>query len=188
MQDNHEPPADPISTLSEEATQGGHISADPGSNYLITVQMEPQYEDLLDADALHRLAMGVLRAEGIEGPLEIGIVVTTDDEVHALNRQYLGHDYKTDVLSFGMGGEGEFVTPQERPAYLGDVVISYERAAEQAPEYGHSTNAEVATLLIHGLLHLLGYNDMNDEDRERMHRRQQDLLTLLDYRSHIADL
>jgi len=182
MQDNPEPPDNPSLILNEEAIRGGHVSTDPDSSYLITVQMEPQYEDILDADALHRLAMGVLRAEGVEGPMEVGIVVTTDDEVHALNRQYLGHDYKTDVLSFGMGGEGEFVTPEERPAYLGDVVISYERAAEQAPEYGHSTNAEVATLLIHGLLHLLGYDDTNDEDRERMHRRQQELLAILDSR------
>jgi probable rRNA maturation factor len=57
------------------------------------------------------------------------------------------------------------VTPEERPSYLGDVVISYERAAEQAPEYGHSASAEVGVLLIHGLLHLLGYDDANDEER-----------------------
>lgn len=170
--------------ISGEAVQGVQVSVDPGSDFLITVQMEMQYEQLLDADTLHRLATGVLREEGVDGPLELGIVVTTDSEVLALNRQYLGHDYKTDVLSFGMAedGRGEFVTPKERPSYLGDVVVSYDRAAEQAPEYKHSTNAEVATLLVHGLLHLLGYDDADDDSREKMHARQKELLTILDPR------
>jgi probable rRNA maturation factor len=156
--------------------QGAQISPDPGSPYLITVQMEPQYEAELDADRLHKLAMGVLESEGVQGPVEVGIVVTTDDEVLELNRQYLGHDWKTDVLSFGMSGDEDFVTPGERPAYLGDVAISYDRAAEQAPEFGHSTADEVATLLVHGLLHLLGYDDAEDGERERMHTRQNELI------------
>jgi probable rRNA maturation factor len=161
------------------------VSADPGSSYLISVQIDEQYEDKLNCDALHKLALGVLHSEKARGPLEVGVVVTTDEEVLSLNRQYLGHDYKTDVLSFGMQ-EGhssddrvEFVTPQEHPAYLGDVVISYDRAAEQGPEYGQSTEAEVATLLIHGLLHLLGYDDSEEGARQRMHARQQELLEAL---------
>ncbi len=160
---------------------------DTGSAYLITVQMKPQSS--VDADALHRLAMGVLRAEGAVSPLEVGIVVTTDDEVRALNRQYLGHDYETDVISFGMQSEGaeEFVTPAGRPAYLGDVVISYDRAAEQASEYGHTVELEVATLLVHGLLHLLGYNDLDDADRERMHARQNELVQISGFGSWTAE-
>ena len=157
------------------------IVQDPGSDYLITVQIEPEYEGMLDAEKLHRLAIHVLTAERADGPLEVGIVVTTDEVVLALNRQYLGHDYNTDVLSFGMSEEGEdgagFVTPAERAPYLGDVAISYERAVEQAPDYGHSTETEVATLLVHGLLHLLGYDDTEDEPRTRMHARQDELLS-----------
>jgi probable rRNA maturation factor len=164
-------------------TEGASISPDRGP-YLITVQVDEQYEDRVDADALHRLAMLVLEAEGKGGPLELGIVVTNDDEVHALNRQYLGHDYKTDVISFGMedemGDEVEFLTPEERPEYLGDVVISYDRAAEQAPEYGHDTEREVSLLMVHGLLHLLGYDDTDEESRDRMHARQEALVKLAD--------
>ena len=156
--------------------QTSRTQDDPGSNYLITVQMEPEYEGELDADALHKLTVGVLQAEGIAGPLEMGIVVTTDEEVRSLNRQYLGHDYETDVLSFGLGEDDEFITPAERPSYLGDVVISYDRAVEQAQEYGHDTPTEVATLLVHGVLHLLGYTDEDDENRRKMHARQQELL------------
>ena len=159
-----------------ETPEGAEVERDPGSDYLITVQVDERFEGLVDADALHRLAIGVLKAERKAGPLELGVVVTTDDEVHALNREYLGHDYKTDVISFGMEGEEEFITPQERPAYLGDVVVSYERAAEQGPEYGHTAEQEVATLMVHGLLHLLGYDDMEDEAREKMHARQDEII------------
>jgi probable rRNA maturation factor len=162
-----------------ENSELGTRNSELENPYLITVQMEPEYEEKLDAGALHRLALGVLEAEGVEGPLEVGIVVTTDTEVLSLNKQYLGHDYNTDVLSFSMEDESEehdFVTPEERAPYLGDVVISYERAAEQAPDYGHSTDREVATLLAHGLLHLLGYDDAQEEGRERMHARQRELV------------
>ena len=175
-------PQQPLSPEAQDTgianTPGAQVNPDPGSGYLITVQVEPQFEGRVDADALHRLAMHVLRSEGAPTPLEVGVVVTTDDEVHALNRQYLGHDYQTDVISFGMAEEGseEFITPEERPQYLGDVVVSYDRAAEQAPEYGHSTEREVATLLVHGLLHLLGYDDTTDAERERMHERQEALI------------
>ena len=166
------------------SAEGATINPDPGSDYLITVQVDEQYEDQVDADALHRLTIQVLQAEGKLGPLELGIVVTNDDEVHALNRQYLGHDYKTDVISFGMedeiGDEVAFLTPEERPEYLGDVVISYDRAAEQGPEYGHTVEREVALLMVHGLLHLLGYDDMDDESRARMHTRQDELVKLAD--------
>ncbi len=162
--------------ISLAGAEGGIVQVDPGSSYLVTVQMEEEYESLLDTDALHRLAVHVLQEEGAAGPLEVGIVVTTDEEVQSLNKEYLGHDYKTDVISFGMADEEEFVTPEERPAYLGDVVISYERAAEQAPEYGHSTGSEVAILLVHGLLHLLGYNDHEEAARAGMHARQAYLL------------
>jgi probable rRNA maturation factor len=159
-----------------KAPAGAEVETDPGSNYLISVQVEGQFENKVDANALHRLAIGVLKAEGRLGPLEMGVVVTTDDEVHTLNKAYLGHDYETDVLSFGMESEEEFVTPAERAEYLGDIVISYQRAAEQGPEYGHTAEQEVATLLIHGILHLLGYDDQDDESRERMHARQDSLM------------
>ncbi|MDQ3927832.1 MAG: rRNA maturation RNase YbeY [Chloroflexota bacterium] len=171
-----------LSTQHSALVEGSRVSTDPGSSYLITVQMEEQYDSRLDADALHRLAMEVLKAERVAGPVEVGVVITTDAEVRALNKQYLGHDYETDVLSFGMMEDDEFVTPTERPSYLGDVVVSYDRAAEQAPEYGHTTQMEVATLVVHGLLHLLGYNDAEDTERERMHARQQEILSIFDFR------
>ncbi|MEA2574428.1 MAG: putative rRNA maturation factor [Chloroflexia bacterium] len=176
--DPQQPPSAEEHDAAIPGTQGAQVSPDPGSGYLITVQVEPQFEEKVDADVLHRLAMHVLKSEGAPTPLEVGVVVTTDEEVHTLNRQYLGHDYQTDVISFGMAEEGgeEFITPEERPRYLGDVVISYDRAAEQAPEYEHSTEREVATLLVHGLLHLLGYDDTTEAEHEKMHEQQDALI------------
>jgi probable rRNA maturation factor len=162
-----------------QAPEGSVVSTDPASDFLITVQIEQQFEDRVDADALEHLAVHVLQAEGREGPLELGVVVTTDEEVRALNVQYLGHDYNTDVISFSMADEAAadgFLTPSDRPPYLGDVVISYERAFEQAPDYHYTTPREVANLLVHGILHLLGWDDSTDELRLKMQARQEELL------------
>jgi probable rRNA maturation factor len=175
---------------------------DAGSDHLISVQIEPAFAADLDADRLHRLACYILAAEGVTGPVEMGVVVTGDAEIHDLNRQYLGHDYPTDVISFTADEEAagpslarppagcpaapgdtaaldanvQFVHPPGWPRYLGDVVISYETAAAQAPEYGHGAAAEVDVLLAHGILHLLGYDDQADPDRHAMHSRQQALV------------
>ena len=82
-----------------------------------------------------------------------------------------------DAISFGMMRVEDFITPEERPADpWGYVVVSYERAAEQGPEYGQTAEQEVATLMVHGLLHLLGYDDMEDEAGEEMHARQDEII------------
>jgi probable rRNA maturation factor len=175
---------------------------DAGSAHLISVQIDPAFAADLDADRLHRLAGYILAAEKVTEPVEMGVVVTDDAEIHDLNRQYLGHDYPTDVISFTADEEAagpnmdrppatvptapadpdaldanvQFVHPPGWPRYLGDVVISYQTAAAQAPEYGHSPAAEVDVLLAHGILHLLGYDDQADTDRSRMHAHQQALV------------
>lgn len=127
---------------------------------------------------LQRLARWVLAAEGVASG-EVGVVLTDDAGIQALNRQYLAHDYPTDVLAFGLqesaAGTAGFIRPEEGPAYIGDVVISLERAREQAATYGHDWAGEVEILLIHGLLHLLGYDDGAEADRERMAARQDAL-------------
>src|SRR4051812_13410457 len=84
---------------------GAELSNDAGSDYLITIQIDPEYESLLDSGRLHSLAIDVLKAEKVPGPLEMGVAIASDEEVRTLNRDYLGHDYETDVLSFGMVDE-----------------------------------------------------------------------------------
>jgi rRNA maturation RNase YbeY len=130
---------------------------------------------LPDLKLLERLARFVLAAEGA-GEVEVGVALTDDAGIQALNRAYLGRDEPTDVLAFYLAEEGE-----GRP-YLGDVAISLERAREQAPSYGHSWEEECATLLVHGLLHLLGYDDGTEPERRRMEARQERLLAAFHHR------
>ncbi|MDI3280889.1 MAG: rRNA maturation RNase YbeY [Bacillota bacterium] len=109
-----------------------------------------------------------------ELPGEVGIILTSDEEVRALNRRHRGRDAPTDVLSFPLA-------PDWRSPYLllGDVVISLERAREQAREYGHSWEREVGYLAVHGLLHLFGYDHATEEERAEMRRCEEAILARL---------
>jgi probable rRNA maturation factor len=101
------------------------------------------------------------------------IVVTDDVHVRRLNRDYRGVDACTDVLAFGDRPEpGAFVSAPEASVYIGDVVISYPRATEQAADYGHAVEEELSVLVVHGVLHLLGYDHETPEDRDEMWRLQ----------------
>jgi probable rRNA maturation factor len=129
----------------------------------------------LDLALAERAIAAVLRAEGAGGPLEVGVLITDDAHIHALNRDYRGVDSPTDVLSFGDDGpERGFVAPAEGPRYLGDIAISYERVLAQAADYGHSPARELAYLAAHGALHLLGYDhERGPDDAAAMRAREE---------------
>jgi probable rRNA maturation factor len=95
-----------------------------------------------------------------------------------LNRQFCDIDAPTDVLAFGSGEEDDFVTAPEEPAYLGDVIICYPRAVIQAEEY-HSIDRELALLTVHGILHLLGYDHVDEVESTEMWARQDEILKSL---------
>lgn len=105
---------------------------------------------------------------------EVSILLTNDEEVHQLNRQYRGIDRTTDVLSFAQR-EGEFADPED--LMLGDLVISVDRARSQAKEYGHSVDREISFLTVHGILHLLGWDHQTPEDEARMMEKTESILT-----------
>ena len=108
---------------------------------------------------IRRSCHAVLEAEHFEGPAEISVTFVDDAEIHRLNLQYRGKDQATDVLSFPLGQDGKYDVNQETgAAMLGDVVISMERAVEQAALYGHTLQREVAFLTVHSMFHLLGYD------------------------------
>ena len=108
---------------------------------------------------IRRSCHAVLEAEHFEGPAEISVTFVDDAEIHRLNLQYRGKDQATDVLSFPLGENGKYDVNQETgAAMLGDVVISMERAVEQAALYGHTLQREVAFLTVHSMFHLLGYD------------------------------
>ena len=105
---------------------------------------------------------------------EVSVTLTNNEYIHTLNKEYRGIDRPTDVLSFALN-ESEEPDMVDGPAVnvLGDLIISVERAEEQAADYGHSLRREVAFLTVHGMLHLLGYDHMEDEEREEMEAEQR---------------
>jgi len=118
-----------------------------------------------------------LSAEGVKGPYELSIVFCNDEFIRQLNRQYRGVDAPTDVLSFPQEGEAPSVANSER--ILGDVVISVETARRQAEKRGQTFEDEIRLLIVHGVLHLLGYEDETEEQAERMHAREAEILQSL---------
>ena len=146
---------------------------------LVEVQTAPPFAGKVDEELLRHVTVEVLRREGIEGEIALSVVITDDEAVRELNRQFRDVDAPTDVLAFGGGQEGDFVIAPGEPVYLGDVVISYPRAVAQAEEYGHSADRELALLAVHGVLHLLGYDHVNEAERVEMWARQNEVLSLV---------
>lgn len=154
------------------------------TRHSITVQIEEQVESL-DTTAIERAARAVLEAHELSGPCEIVIVLSDDASLHELNRRFRGIDGPTDVLSFADDTRGPFAEGGgDLPRYLGDVVISVERAAEQAQSAGGTVQQELQLLAVHGTLHLLGYDHDTDANKAAMWSVQGRLLDLLGI--HIA--
>jgi probable rRNA maturation factor len=144
------------------------------------VLVQPERQDIgfidpLLAGRLEAAATAALQHEGRSG--ELALVLTDDQSIQELNRDFLGEDAPTDVLSFSALEEaGPFVTAPEAGVYLGDVIISYPRAVQQAGEQGHSVEQELNLLVVHGVLHLLGYDHATEEDKTLMWSRQETIL------------
>jgi probable rRNA maturation factor len=128
----------------------------------------------LSFEAFERLAAFVLTIEAVPAETELSIALVDDDEMAGLNEQYRGITGPTDVLSFGC--DDPCPTPGDEPITLGDVVIAPAVAERQAAERGHSVEHELDVLLVHGILHLLGYDHESDEDAEAMLSREAVIL------------
>lgn len=128
--------------------------------------IEASYED-----TMRSIASLALKMEGLEDHYEVGLTYVSKVEIKDLNREYRNIDKVTDVLSFPL--IEDFSSDE---TLLGDVVISYEVAQEQAKEYGHSLEREIMFLFTHSILHLLGYDHIEDEDRVIMEERQREIL------------
>lgn len=125
---------------------------------------------------LKSLAKQVLQAEDCGKNTEVSILLTNDEEIAELNKEYRDTEGPTDVLSFSQVEGDEEFAPDMDEHLLGDIVISVETAKRQAEEAGKSTEDEVHMLLTHGLLHLLGYDHAEPEEAEQMFARQNELL------------
>ncbi|QGQ47313.1 rRNA maturation RNase YbeY [Metabacillus sediminilitoris] len=119
------------------------------------------------------------RVEEVAQDAELSVTFVTNERIQEVNRDYRDKDQPTDVISFALEeiGEGEIaIVGLEQPPVLGDIIISIPRAREQAIEYGHSFIRELGFLAVHGFLHLLGYDHMNEEDEKKMFTKQKDIL------------
>ena len=116
-------------------------------------------QDILPEDEIVRLVTAVMEGEGCADPGEVSVSFVDAERIHGLNRDYRGVDRPTDVLSFPLGQDGVYDRNLETGALqLGDIVISIEKAVEQARIYGHSLQREIGFLTVHSMLHLLGYD------------------------------
>ena len=144
----------------------------------ITFQIAHRFRAEVDEGDLRRVAAEVLRQEGAAGETELSLIITDDETIRELNRRFRDVDAPTDVLAFGAGTEERFVSAPESPSYLGDVVISYQRALAQAEELGHAVAEELKLLVIHGILHLLGYDHQEEADAQKMREREEHILSV----------
>lgn len=118
--------------------------------------------------------------EGVNAGSEVSITLTDNERIQEINRDYRHKDQPTDVISFAleeMGEEEVTITgADDLPRVLGDLIVSIPRAKEQAKEYGHSFERELGFLVVHGLLHLLGYDHMTEEEEKVMFTKQREIL------------
>ena len=138
--------------------------------------MEIYYDDRQDdikitdeiKSLIEKSIAAVLKVENLHENVEVSVSFVGDEEIRDLNRDYRGVDKSTDVLSFPM--DDEFIIDNR---ILGDVIINTRRVMEQAEELGHSEERELSYLTVHSILHLLGYDHMEDEDKKEMREREK---------------
>ena len=156
--------------MSDEKTPEHPLALD------LDLVLEAEPPPGLDLTALRNLIPFVLRAEAAIGPWTVAVALVGDEQLRELHRDFMGLDTPTDVMTFPAGAND----PGSRSGRGGDIIVSVPRAAEQAPEYGHTAADEVRFLVVHGLLHLCGWDDASDGDRARMLARQAQLLSSFD--------
>lgn len=143
----------------------------------LVIRVDPGFRGCIDKKWLRRVVRGALLAHGAGTDMELSLLITDDATVRGLNSRYRGQDRTTDVLSFALeadaargaaGGDAAgFVMPPGQGAHLGEVIVSYPRALEQAAEGNHPVEDELELLVAHGVLHLLGYDhDQPAKERE----------------------
>lgn len=126
---------------------------------------------------VRRCCNAVLRMENFQGAAEVSVTFANNEQIHELNKMHRNVDAPTDVLSFPMGEDGKYdIDPATNAKILGDIVISMEKAVEQAERFGHTLQREVGYLTAHSMLHLLGYD--HEEPLEKVHMREKEDLVM----------
>ena len=158
------------------------------TSFDVSVQVFQEFDGLVRDEWLVQIVQAVLTEEGQQPGAKVSVAVAGDEVVRTLNKQHRGLDENTDVLSFSFAHQGEyygereaspktdvepsFVTPPGEEAGLGEVIVSYPQARRQAQQAGHSVDEELATLVAHGVLHLLGHDHGTRGEQAAMNRAQ----------------
>lgn len=159
-----------------------------GKRKMLLTENEQDKIELTDEilKAVEDVCSYTLEYEGFNQPAEISITFTDNENIQSLNRQHRSIDRATDVLSFPIlefDEDGNIINEDfdfdEDDVVLGDIVISLEKAQEQAESYGHSLKREVAFLTAHSMLHLLGYDHMEEDEEKVMFKKQKEILSHL---------
>lgn len=160
-------------------------------NHEIILESELE-ESFPYAELLKRCIVTALQEEGVDVPCEVDVLITDDAGIRQINLEQRSVDRPTDVLSFPMfyfrpgkppKGDSLDLDPETGRLPLGDMVISYERARAQAEEYGHPVERELGYLAVHSVLHLLGYDHMDEgEEKRQMRAREEAIMAVLDLR------
>ena len=157
-----------------------HFDCDEG------FELEPAYEEMIS-----KVIEEALDYEACPYETEVNIVITGNEEIHRVNKEFRNIDRPTDVLSFPaveydspadfdtLEEYIEYFNPETGELLLGDIMISLEQAKKQAEEYNHSLEREIAFLTAHSMLHLCGYDHMEEEERVVMEEKQKEILNLL---------
>ncbi|MDR0861903.1 MAG: rRNA maturation RNase YbeY [Oscillospiraceae bacterium] len=153
-------------------------------------------ERKLDSALIRRAVNVALDAEGVDAVCEVSVVVTSDSGIQAINREFRKIDEPTDVLSFPLqtlspaafDARAAEVDLSTNRIPLGDIVLSHERVTAQAAEFGHTRERETAYLTVHSVLHLLGYDHLDEgEEKRQMREREKAIMRLLGYPDEAVD-
>jgi probable rRNA maturation factor len=141
---------------------------------MINIFVLEKFENKIENETLKETALAVLKYHDMEPEkFEISIAIEDNDKLQELNSQFLSIEAPTDVLSFPSGEEED---PDSHLTYLGDIIISYPKAEMQAQTAGHSALAEIQLLITHGVLHLLGYDHAEQDEKDEMWTAQKEIL------------
>ena len=152
---------------------------------IVVTFVKPSLGNFAVKNHIKKCILAALRCEGVSAPCEINVFVCGDETIRAINKSSREIDKATDVLSFPMftltpgappASWDEFEDPGTGLVPLGDMAISLERAAQQAKEFGHSTKREVGYLTIHSILHLLGYDHVDEGPMKRQMRAREEAI------------
>jgi probable rRNA maturation factor len=140
---------------------------------MINIMIHESYTESVQEQILEKAAMAALSHQQADPESDLSIVIEDDQQLKSLNREYRGIDAPTDVLSFASEEEAD---PETGHIYLGDIIISFPRAMEQSQAAGHSVTDELQLLTVHGVLHLLGHDHAEPEEKEVMWTAQKEIL------------